>query len=199
MKFCDNYTILTSPFGTIEDGSNSLPYQPNTLCRWLINPSGADAIIFQFEEFETEQDKDLVILLDNSTFPSTEIARFSGSQIPSAFTYYGNPVVLMFKTDDYTQHSGWKINYSGTNTSVEENTMKVFTVFPNPFADYIRLTDIQANSLIKLIDPAGREVYRLHNESHSNSLQIETSNLKSRHSEYSKKFYMFPVKGQFRA
>lgn len=178
-KFCDNYTILTSPFGTIEDGSNSFPYQPNTLCRWLINPPEGNVIIFEFEEFDTEQDKDLVILLDNSTFPSTEIVRFSGSQIPPAFTYYGNPIVLMFKTDDYTQHSGWKISYTSSSTSVNENENQSFSVFPNPFAEFIQLSNMHDGSLIKLFDPSGREIFRLQAESHSNSLIIETADLPS--------------------
>jgi len=159
MKFCENMIVLSSSSGTIEDGSGSYPYQPGSLCRWMIAPDNAGAIVFDFQELDTEPDNDIIVLLDNSTFPSTEIIRFSGNQIPETYVYEGSQVILMFKTDDYQQHSGWKVNYSTWAVSVDENIAQNITVFPNPFNDYLSLTGISANTQILLTDLSGRVIY----------------------------------------
>ena len=175
MKFCEGYTILTAPSGTIEDGSGLHNYQPNTLCRWMINPDNAQAIVFEFEEFDTEANKDVVILLDNSTFPSTEIARFSGSQLPETFVYWGERVILMFKSDSFFQQGGWKINYSTWMTSTEEFVSENERIYPNPFNDIITIQGCDDGCEVKIFSASGSLLKTINTEQ-TNS-EISTSDL----------------------
>lgn len=126
VRFCSGLVKIEEPTGIIEDGSGQFLYQPNSICRWWIKPPNTHNITINFTRFQTESNKDFVIFLDPSTYPSTELIRFSGNQIPPQYTFFGSSLVVLFKTDSYNEYDGWEIHYVTNVASADENN-NIFT------------------------------------------------------------------------
>lgn len=175
VRFCDHFTTLTEAEGSIEDGSVLYPYQPNTMCRWWIKPDNAGAIIIDFVEMDLELDHDFLFLMNPDTYPSSEIIKFSGDQLPETYTHWGSSLLIMFKSDDHTQLNGWKINYSSLPASVDECELTNVTIHPNPVTDHLNIMNLPSSCKISLSDYSGRVVFS--EDISGNTATIETDHL----------------------
>jgi hypothetical protein len=158
-RFCESFTTLTDPSGTIEDGSGTYPYHANTFCRWWIKPDNAGTIVIDFEEFDLEDGRDFLILMNPQTYPSSEIIRFTGSQLPSSYVHTGSSLIVRFISDDFNQNSGWKLNYTSWPVSVDGHQAAAILVHPNPFSEQLMISGITGQSDISLYDITGRRIY----------------------------------------
>ncbi len=159
VKFCDHFTTLTEAEGTIEDGSGPYSYQPSSFCRWWIKPEDAGAIIIDFVEMDLEEDEDFLVLMNPATYPSSEIIRFTGNQLPQTYTHWGSSLIVMFTSNDYNQHEGWKINYSSLPASIEESELSDVIIHPNPVSEYLNIGNLPSSCTIRLTDFSGRILF----------------------------------------
>lgn len=111
--YCSDTIMLNTDYGKIEDGSGSEPYVFNSNCKWLIKVSEGKNIRLDFEDFDTQEEKDnLLIFKGNEALQENMMARFSGDKLPPSIVIYGNEVLLWFITDEKINGKGWRLKYS---------------------------------------------------------------------------------------
>lgn len=114
--YCSGQTVLTSLFGTVEDGSGPKNYQNNSNASWLIHPqSVSDSVIsvtISFNRLKTETGNDLVRIYQGSSPTDPLIGSYSGNSVPPQITISGNKVLITFTTNGSVTGEGWFISYS---------------------------------------------------------------------------------------
>ncbi len=114
--YCSGNTLVTTNFGSLEDGSGPiLDYQNNTDCSWLIAPDDSiDKITLTFTRFNTASG-DLVQIYDGDNASAPLLGSFSGSlsTMPSV-TSTGPKMFVKFTSDGSLTAQGWRANYSTT-------------------------------------------------------------------------------------
>ncbi|MCD4730102.1 MAG: C10 family peptidase [Bacteroidales bacterium] len=133
--YCQNLDTITSFSGTIDDGSgNTLNYQDNTDCNWLLKPQGDNdsisGLTINFSDFHTETVNDLVSIYDGPANNYPLLGSFSGSTLPPQIISSGNEVLISFSTNGTVTESGWLLNYES-----------VYPVFCNQMQTYTAPTD----------------------------------------------------------
>ncbi len=130
--YCTGITTLTSPSGSIEDGSSTKNYNSNSMCRWKITPSGGVPLTFQFTFFNTFDSSDMVKIID---LQSQEILGvFSGNQLPPAVTAQSGKILILFTTNNEGNAQGWSGEYFTSAVGLSEFDSCQFqtVVYPNP-------------------------------------------------------------------
>ena len=110
-EYCDGLTVLSSPSGTISDGSGFENYNDYTNCYWLITDSANNAINLDFTFFQTELSYDFVDVYDGSTTAATLLGSFSGNQLPQHLTASGGMMLIHFHSDGGVTDEGWEASY----------------------------------------------------------------------------------------
>ena len=115
-SFCSGTTNLTSPSGTITDGSGSADYQNNSNCTWIIAPPGATQITLNFTSFDTETDYDTVFVYDGPDDTYPVLATWWGNTLPPTITTTSGvgAMTVKFTSDGSITESGWSANYTST-------------------------------------------------------------------------------------
>lgn len=114
---CEGKTNLTTSSGTITDGSGSADYGNNLNCSWLIAPPGADQVIINFTQFDTESEFDTVFIYDGPTENHDLLMTWWGNTLPPQITSSGGAALIRFSSDVNTVASGWSASYSSTGSS----------------------------------------------------------------------------------
>ena len=109
--YCSGTTTITTPTGTLEDGSGPNDYQNNNDCRWLIKPDRAITIHFRFTKFSTEPTNDQVIIYDGATTSDPVLGTFSGTTIPATVNSTGGQMLIRFITNSSITSTGWRAYY----------------------------------------------------------------------------------------
>jgi hypothetical protein len=111
--FCEEPKILTSKFGTIEDGSGPDNYLPNTLCSWLIQPSDTTLtnVLLNFSILDTEADADIISIYNGSTAEAELLGEYSGNEIPETIYTTSDTIFVTFQSDGINEFNGWKLSY----------------------------------------------------------------------------------------
>jgi len=117
--YCSDTTVtLTSPVGTIDDGSGPQNYQNNDNCSWLISPYEAGHINIKFDNFSTADAGDVLTLYDGPNDSSPVLKSYSvsdtGSALPSPISSTSPTVFIKFVTNGNGTSSGWKLSYTTT-------------------------------------------------------------------------------------
>ncbi|OJV24262.1 MAG: hypothetical protein BGO32_04440 [Bacteroidetes bacterium 37-13] len=112
--YCNGLTTLTAPSGNLSDGSGFNQYANNAQCSWLIQPPNATAITLSFVDFNTEQNKDGVVVYDGANNSASILGRFSGNNIPNPITTTGGSMFIEFASDATIRGEGWTANYTST-------------------------------------------------------------------------------------
>ena len=135
---CSGGTILTSPTGTVSDGSGSNFYTNNQLCYWYIAPPCATSVTYSFTQLDLESNYDYVYIYNDYIIsPSTLINSFSGSNIPNSITSSTGKMLIVFKTDFYniSNFQGFSGNYTSIGTSYCSGVTTLNT------SDYAQISD----------------------------------------------------------
>ncbi len=103
--------------GTISDGSGPLNnYNNNQTCSWLISPQSVydsvSYISFEFNQFKTEENSDIISVYDGPTTSDVLLGVFSGINIPQVFQSTGNVVLITFESNNETTDKGWFLSYT---------------------------------------------------------------------------------------
>lgn len=112
---CQAHTNLSSPSGSINDGSGAAgQYLNNTDCQWHIHVQGADHITIEFTEFHTESGYDQVGIFAGGSISSPLVTSVSGSTIPAPILVPGDQVTIRWVTDGSVVRDGWTLNYEAS-------------------------------------------------------------------------------------
>lgn len=112
-NYCSGTTNITTPSGTITDGSGSANYNNNANCKWVIAPAGATQIGLTFTYFDTEPNYDTVFVYDGPDESYPVLATWWGNTLPSViYTSSGTGAMCVkFKSDVSQTAGGWAANY----------------------------------------------------------------------------------------
>ncbi len=155
-------TDLTTISDTLDDGSGTFYYHNGTSCMWHIHPENAIEITLNFLNFETEEDFDILKVVNGEN--NEVLAQYSGlfeqGNLPESITCPSGNMYLIFSTNQTVTLQGWEAWYNAITTGTKgyssgNNTIKIF---PNPVKDEVniamRITDKQ-NLKIIIYSPDG--------------------------------------------
>lgn len=109
---CSGGYSLTALTGLITDGQGI--YSDNQRCSWLVAPTGANVITFNFLTFVTEQGWDFVEIFEGPDSTARMLGSFSGTTLPASITVNGGQAWVRFRTDGSGTREGFTLNYTGT-------------------------------------------------------------------------------------
>lgn len=110
--YCSGTTELSSPTGTVTDGSGNANYGNNASCKWIIAPEGANTITLNFTSFNTEEDFDFVTVYNGPDVTYPVLMIWSGNTLPPAITSTFGAVCIEFSSNEDIISSGWSLNYT---------------------------------------------------------------------------------------
>lgn len=111
-------TTLTTATGTLSDGSGADKYANNSNCSWLIQPTNAKTVTLNFTDFDTELNKEGVVVFDGSNNTAPILGIFSGNTLPPSVTSTTGSMYVEFISNDYLRANGWTANYTSTKPSI---------------------------------------------------------------------------------
>jgi hypothetical protein len=157
--WCGGLTEFTDASGSFEDGSGSFNYNNASTCLYRIEPEGASSITLYFNYFETEEDVDRVKVFDGST----QIAEFSGSDLPEPVTATSGSMFITFTTNQNTTMDGWEVYYESDLVGIEEaEAVSELSVYPVPASNRINLSyifDEKEEYKLDIISMTGELIY----------------------------------------
>lgn len=157
--YCQSMAVYTDLSGTFSDGSGNFNYNNNTVCYFQIKPETDKNIILQFNNFDTEQGNDILLVYDNTT----KLGSFSGSELPESLEATSDVVTLIFKTNSSVTAGGWNVTYETGYLDVDENTaLANIELYPNPADKYANLSfsvSEEQEINIRISDISGALVY----------------------------------------
>jgi len=129
--YCSGTTILSDPYGLVEDGSGNKHYNNNSICKWKIQPVGASSVTLSFNSFDTEAGNDILRIYDLAT--QQLLATYSGNQVPQAVTSESGKMMLIFISNSSITGQGWQATYTADNVGEKDNSLAAFSeLYPNP-------------------------------------------------------------------
>jgi hypothetical protein len=111
-------TTLTTATGTLSDGSGADKYANNSNCSWLIQPTNAKTVTLNFTDFDTELNKEGVVVFDGINNTAPILGVFSGNTLPPSVTSTTGSMYVEFISNDYLRANGWTANYTSTKPSI---------------------------------------------------------------------------------
>lgn len=162
--WCSSSKTFTNPSGTFDDGSGHFDYNDNTTCMFKINVPSASQININFNYFDTNDDNDVLKIM-NGSLGNQLITALSGSYSnpPASIVIPGSKATLMFQTDSYFHANGWELTYTALCVGIEsQNLLSNFRLWPNPASEILNVdfdVDQQQTFQIKLMDVTGKELY----------------------------------------
>jgi len=111
---CDERTITVSN-GSFEDGSSlRLNYDPNSDCRWLIDPADSvNSISLTFISFDVDP-SDAVSIYDGDSDAAPLIGTYTGNSLPPVVSSTGGKMYIKFTTDGSAEAAGWLAEFHAT-------------------------------------------------------------------------------------
>jgi Peptidase C10 family/CUB domain/Secretion system C-terminal sorting domain/Spi protease inhibitor len=162
MQHCQGTQTFIEKYGIVSDGSGGYNYSNGAYCTWIIQPENASFIKIVFNEFDTEENKDMFNIYD-ITNGNELLGSFSGSSLPPDLTANGK-IRIEFYSDNNTTATGWQLEYFSDGILGQgEDISTSFRLHPNPANDQLQIsTDAGPGSEVVLVisDGQGRVVFR---------------------------------------
>ena len=155
---CSGSEALTDFQGSMSDNSGNFDYGRNSECEWIISVPTARSIELEFNEFDTENDNDYVIVYDGVSVDSPVLFQHSGADLPPAvktsdYNSSGNSDMrIVFHTNNTINGKGWNASYKAVFDQL--------TCYPNPSSGIVTFYSNEQNRIksIQLFDCTGRLV-----------------------------------------
>ena len=183
--YCMTNRTFTDSTRLISDGSGYSYYWNDTDCDWLIKPAGAEKVLLQFSDFNTESDNDIVSVYNGETTSDPLLGSFSGSNTPPLLIANSGKMLITFSSNSTTQGLGWSAKYwtLKNGDGINENEYEKISVYPNPVSSEMIINNqksIHGAIVVSIFDYSGKEVYTM-NQSKENSdpIKIDVSNLEA--------------------
>ena len=169
--YCAAFETITSPNGTIEDGSGAKNYNNGCFCRWIIHPPNAQKINLSFYQFSLENGGDYVEVYSYDTLSGNAnlLGHFTGHNLPPDLSSATGAMFIDFKTNENVTDLGWRAHFTSNPFGIlENNGIQNLSIFPNP-ADQNVDINFTTNGFypifISLITSSGIEIISLTCES----------------------------------
>ena len=144
-QWCSGMADITEIFDTIEDGSGTFYYHNGTSCMWHIHPSGIDFISLLLTEFETEENFDVLKIVNGEN--NQVIGELSGIYDPDTlatmiFMCPSPDMYLIFSSNQTVTYQGWKMVYYGIIAGDDNHSFarESVHIFPNPAKDKLNIS-----------------------------------------------------------
>lgn len=152
---CQGSKFLTTPSGTVVDGSQSCDYKNSIICSWYIQPAGATSFQLTFPQFDFAAGDagDLLKIYKNTISTSNVIGQYNATNLPpSTLDIVATKVIMRFQTNSTNTGSGWQVDYNATLTGIENNMAEYeASVFPNPFKSDATISyTLKENTAVKI-------------------------------------------------
>jgi len=130
--YCSGQTTLTAPSGSFSDGSGNKRYNNGSVCRWRIEPAGAQYVTLWFTSFSLADTIDKVVITNMVTHEL--IAEYTGNEIPPPVMAEGGKLLLFFVTNSTGTGEGWDASYTTSAVGIDKTDISNFeaTLAPNP-------------------------------------------------------------------
>lgn len=163
-QWCSGTATLTSPEGTVEDGSGSFFYYNNQVCMWQIIPTWANEVTLTFTKFETEENSDVLKIYDlvSTQLLATYSGNYQPGNLPAPVTSPSGKMFLIFTTNSYVRADGWEATYSVGNVGVTSNQGDSLRIYPNPVTKSFVIENPgreMENATLKLMNSQGMIVF----------------------------------------
>lgn len=159
--WCNSSTVITAPYGTFGDGSQSFDYNNLTTCVFILQVPEAIKYHLSFDSFSTEANKDLLKIYNGS---NQLLATLSGTDIPAPITVSSGSVFMTWSTNNTIRDHGWQISYEVDGVGLDENHIfEQLNVYPNPANEAVNIgfhVQQQQNITISIVSLSGQEIYR---------------------------------------
>ncbi|MDD4848671.1 MAG: C10 family peptidase, partial [Bacteroidales bacterium] len=168
--FYCNGIVITDENGSFEDGSGDLSYNNFTNCMFLLYVASANQLTLDFTRFETEAEKDVLNIYDRTNGYDL-LETLSGTLEQTHFTFNTNVIALEFITDELHTFDGWEVQYSSSNTAIDEcnDINDEIVIYPNPTTHLLDISSLPSNvETITIFDVTGKTVSTI-DPSHSTS------------------------------
>ena len=160
-QYCSGTATLTTPTGTISDGSGNNNYNNNAICKWKIQPPYATDLTLTFTDFDLEENDELLVYATGSS--TILLATLTGNQLPDPIVSPTSALLLMFKANGYDPAGGFDGYYTTSNVGTKDLTgVSGLTVSPNPATSYTVLRFINQEGLdvnLAISDMTGKQLY----------------------------------------
>ncbi len=180
VKTCSNLTTLTAPSGTISDGSSDYDYQNASICRWRIEPPGAQYFNISFSEFDIDS-TDLVKITDAEA--NVVIGEYTGSQLPDELDIWTSKVIVTFTAGVTSTAGGFTLHYNSSLQSTEEMMNQLIYVYPNPASNMIAVRSEEPalieNASFDLYSISGNHILSLTPAANKTSVSFDVSSVAS--------------------
>ena len=180
VKTCSGITTHTAPSGTITDGSDIYNYQNSNICRWRIEPPGAQFISINFSEFDVDS-TDKVKITD--TQANVLIGEYTGSQLPDNLNIWTSKLLITFTSGATSTAGGFTLHYNSSLQSTEEMMRNFITIYPNPASAFLTIQAeeplLLKGSQINILTITGQVVQSLTPSVTEQQMNIDVSSLPS--------------------
>lgn len=157
---CSGISIFTQPQNECEDGSGDEDYRNCARCVYRIYYSPAKEITLTFDQFDTEEDEDILYIYDIRSNTPVLLETLSGELTNNTFAFQTNKLNLIFETSARETKSGWHFSYTTSEVGVEENSFEnSVRIFPNPTSDVIRIEMDKEFESLQITDLTGRVIF----------------------------------------
>lgn len=179
VNFCPGTTVLSEPSATVTDGSGTYNYHNSSICKYKLLPEDAESITLIFNEFETYDENDYLLIIDINT--GNTLYQLSGSENPGTLYLNTGKVLMFFKTNQSDTAPGWSFTYFADNYTGVINPMAgSLFVYPNPVDDILNISVNNAlgeEYLLTLTNASGNTVMveRTKGSGHATTLQLDVS------------------------
>ena len=118
MPYCSGGQVFTTCSGTIEDGSGTEDYGPNSNCSWTIMGQPGVSYIINFTDMDMDTD-DQVSIYAGLDETGTLIGSYTGYNEPDQILIPGNNVYIHFESDNFSYYyDGFSLNYTCTSSDI---------------------------------------------------------------------------------
>lgn len=132
---CSGGTILATPTGSFTDGSGGSNYGNNQQCYWFISPPCANSVTLSFSAFNTEANYDGVVIYNGWDNNATQLAVYSGTNIPASVTSNTGKMLVVFVSDYSFTMQGFTANYTSTGSAHCSGVTNLNTADNGTFSD----------------------------------------------------------------
>lgn len=108
---CSGTKTVNGTSGSFNDGSGNQNYLNNLDCFYLIQPTCAQIVDFDFDVFQIESN-DAVTFYNGASTSDPIIASYLGSEIPAAAQATNGAMLIEFSTDNTGNDIGWYGSYT---------------------------------------------------------------------------------------
>ncbi|XP_038564152.1 enteropeptidase isoform X1 [Micropterus salmoides] len=126
---CDGQFVLTGPSGSFSSSGDSETYDSSSFCRWIIRVDRGLSVQISFQQFETEENIDMLRLYEGVGEDKHLAAELSGSAPPGTVWLLTDQSTVEFTSDEVNNLSGFNATYSAANTSTLSDQQKLSCSF----------------------------------------------------------------------